>query len=73
MKVDFVRLLSLPLQWGGQATWLDSGMNLYWLTGEPILVSFATYIGCLHDLYRFTRRPIWVAIIPSMRMELTLV
>lgn len=36
----------------------ERDMNLYWSAGEPILVSFMTYIGRLRKLYRFTRRPI---------------
>ncbi|KXB75279.1 hypothetical protein HMPREF3185_00871 [Porphyromonas somerae] len=36
----------------------ERDMNLYWSSGQPILVSFVTYIGRRHKLYRFTRRPI---------------
>ena len=47
----------LPYRLEGE-TLRERDMNLYWSSGEPILVSFVTYIGRLHELYRFTRRPI---------------
>ena len=47
----------LPYRLEGEAL-QERDMNLYWSSGEPILVSFVTYIGRLCDLYRFTRRPI---------------
>ena len=47
----------LPYQLESEAL-RERDMNLYWSSGEPILVSFVTYIGRLRKLYRFTRRPI---------------
>ncbi|KXB70692.1 hypothetical protein HMPREF3185_02177 [Porphyromonas somerae] len=36
----------------------EADSNLYWSTGEPILVVKTTYIGRDADLYRSTRRSI---------------
>ena len=41
----------LPYRLVGEAL-QERDMNLYWSSGEPILVSFAIYIGSPDDLYR---------------------